>query len=47
MLIGDRHRRFVSTDQMMEAISAPVEPSPELSKAAQALLAAELAMKED
>lgn len=42
-----RHRRFVSTDQMMEAIGAPVVPSPELSKAAQALLAAELAMKED
>ncbi len=42
-----RHRRFVSTDQMMEAIGAPIVPSPELSKAAQALLAAEVAMKED
>jgi hypothetical protein len=42
-----RHRRFVSTDQMMEAIGAPIVPSPELGKAAQALLAAEMAMKED
>lgn len=42
-----RHRRFVSTDQMMEAIGAPSVPSPELSRAAQTLLAAEVAMKED
>lgn len=46
--IYDRpERRFVSMDQMMQAIGVAATPSPPLSAAAQALLAADAALKLD
>ncbi len=42
-----RNRRFVGMPQMMAAIGAEDAPSPSLSKAAEALLAADAALKLD